>query len=124
MTLNISLSSVEFCYLQLLVMDFRGLINYFLIFYFQVAVMFADLHDTPERMLDKGVIQGIIPWDQSRSRFYWRLRRLIAEDRIKKQIRVDQPCLSDAQIDAMLRRWFFEERGSVEVCSWALVWHL
>ncbi|KAB7507632.1 Acetyl-CoA carboxylase [Armadillidium nasatum] len=34
--------------------------------YHQVAVMFADLHDTPERMLEKGVIQGIVPWAQSR----------------------------------------------------------
>lgn len=77
--------------------------------------MFADLHDTPERMLEKGVIQGIVPWAQSRPKLYWRLRRVIAEERVKKEIRKYQPSLSDGQIDAMLRRWFFEERGSVEV---------
>ncbi|MCL4129408.1 UNVERIFIED_CONTAM: hypothetical protein GTU68_007193 [Idotea baltica] len=86
--------------------------------YHQVAVMFADLHDTPERMLEKGVIQGIVPWNQSRPRLYWRLRRVLAEERVKKIIRKHQPGLSDGQIDAMLRRWFFEERGSVESYLW------
>lgn len=77
--------------------------------------MFADLHDTPERMLEKGVIQAIVPWSHSRHKLYWRLRRLLAEERVKKEIRKYQPSLADSLIDAMLRRWFFEERGSVEV---------
>ena len=28
--------------------------------YQQIAIQFADLHDTPERMLEKGVIQVLI----------------------------------------------------------------
>lgn len=81
----------------------------------QVAVTFADLHDTPVRMQEKGVIQGVVPWSQSRKILYWRLRRLLAEDSVKKEIRKVQQDSSDGQIDAMLRRWFFEDKGSVEV---------
>ena len=76
---------------------------------------FADLHDTPVRMLEKGVIQGVVPWAQSRQIIYWRLRRLLAEERVKKEIRVVQSETSDEQIDTMLKQWFQEERGSVEV---------
>lgn len=86
--------------------------------YHQVAVTFADLHDTPVRMQEKGVIQGVVPWSQSRRILYWRLRRLLAEDRVKKEIRKVQQDSSDGQIDAMLRRWFFEEKGSVESYLW------
>ncbi|KAK7068522.1 hypothetical protein SK128_027163 [Halocaridina rubra] len=86
--------------------------------YHQVAVTFADLHDTPVRMQEKGVIQGVVPWVQSRKILYWRLRRLLAEERVKKDIRSVQPESSDGQIDAMLRRWFYEEKGSVESYLW------
>lgn len=34
---------------------------------------------------------------------------------MKKEIREVQQDSSDGQIDAMLRRWFFEDKGSVEV---------
>ena len=66
-------------------------------------------------MHEKGVIQDIVPWEKSRTILYWRLRRLLAEERIKTEIRQASPNLADGQIDAMLRRWFFEERGSIEV---------
>ena len=42
--------------------------------YHQVALHFADLHDKPHRMLEKGVICDIIPWAKSRHSLYWRLR--------------------------------------------------
>ncbi|XP_045594879.2 acetyl-CoA carboxylase isoform X3 [Procambarus clarkii] len=86
--------------------------------YHQLAVTFADLHDTPVRMQEKGVIQGVVPWAQSRKVLFWRLRRLLAEERVKKEIRAVQSDSSDGQIDAMLRRWFFEEKGSVESYLW------
>lgn len=35
---------------------------------------------------------------------------------MKKEIRHIQSDSSDGQIDAMLRRWFYEDKGSVEVC--------
>ena len=41
----------------------------------QVAVHFAELHDTPTRMKEKGCLRDIIAWSNSRRHFYWRLRR-------------------------------------------------
>ena len=80
-----------------------------------MAVTFADLHDTAERMLQKGVIKEIVPWARSRFTLYWRLRRILAEDRVKKEIRRLKPSCSDTQTGELLKKWFFEERGSLEV---------
>eukprot|EP00457_Paulinella_chromatophora_P000115 gb/GEZN01000115.1/.p1 GENE.gb/GEZN01000115.1/~~gb/GEZN01000115.1/.p1 ORF type:complete len:2290 (+),score=335.54 gb/GEZN01000115.1/:133-6870(+) len=47
--------------------------------YHQAAGIFCDLHDTPGRMIAKGVIRDIVPWETSRSYFYWRLQRRTIE---------------------------------------------
>lgn len=65
--------------------------------YHTVAVHFADLHDTPERMLEKGCISEIVAWRTSRPFFYWRLRRLILEDYFYKKIISAQNGLSIGQ---------------------------
>ena len=41
----------------------------------QVAVAFAEMHDTPVRMVAKGVLNGIVPWSQARPFLAMRLRR-------------------------------------------------
>ena len=43
--------------------------------YRQVAVAFAEMHDTPVRMVAKGVLRGIVPWPQARPFMIARLRR-------------------------------------------------
>uniref|UniRef100_A0A8D0FZT9 acetyl-CoA carboxylase n=1 Tax=Sphenodon punctatus TaxID=8508 RepID=A0A8D0FZT9_SPHPU len=86
--------------------------------YHQVAVQFADLHDTPGRMQEKGVITDILEWKTSRTFFYWRLRRLMLEDLVKKKIHDANPELTDGQIQAMLRRWFVEVEGTVKAYLW------
>lgn len=66
--------------------------------YHQIAVTFADLHDTPGRMLQKKVIKNIINWSTSRKYFYWRFKRLIAQnvlvqatmDHSKNQVNFEQ----------------------------------
>ncbi|MEQ2196493.1 hypothetical protein XENOCAPTIV_030557 [Xenoophorus captivus] len=83
--------------------------------YHQVAVQFADLHDTPGRMQEKGVITDILEWQTSRQFFYWRLRRLLLEDTVKRKIQAANSELTDGQIEAMLRRWFVEAEGTVKV---------
>lgn len=50
----------------------------------QVATIFADAHDTPERMLAVGVIKAIVPAINSRRFFYWRLKRRLAEENLWK----------------------------------------
>ncbi|XP_063308912.1 acetyl-CoA carboxylase 1 isoform X1 [Pelobates fuscus] len=86
--------------------------------YHQVAVQFADLHDTPGRMQEKGVITDILEWKTSRTFFYWRLRRLLLEDVVKQKIHSANPELTDGQIQAMLRRWFVEVEGTVKAYLW------
>lgn len=65
--------------------------------YHTVAVHFADLHDTPERMLEKGCISDIVPWRTSRGFFYWRLRRCLFEDFFVRRILNAQKSLSVGQ---------------------------
>jgi len=86
--------------------------------YHQVALSFADLHDTPVRMLDKGVICDIIPWHRSRYLLFWRMRRLLFEDNVKNEIQRVTPNKSDAEMHAMIRRWFIEQHGQHNQYLW------
>ncbi|XP_026673591.1 acetyl-CoA carboxylase isoform X3 [Ceratina calcarata] len=86
--------------------------------YHQVAVHFADLHDTPERMFEKNSIHDIIPWRTARRQLYWRLRRRLLEDEIMEDIVSTQRNLDTRQVSAMLRRWFIEDRGATESYLW------
>ena len=52
--------------------------------YHAVALRFCELHDTPGRMLEKGVISAVVPWKSSRLFFGNRLRRRLAEARVGK----------------------------------------
>lgn len=88
--------------------------------YHTVAVHFADLHDTPERMLEKECISEIVPWRESRRWLYWRLRRLLLEDAYIKKILRAQDNLSVGQAKQMLRRWLVEDKGATEVRPTAL----
>ena len=86
--------------------------------YHTVAVHFADLHDTPERMLEKGCISEIVPWRTSRAFFYWRLRRCLLEDFFVCRILNAQKSLSVGQAKSMLRRWFVEDKGDTNAYQW------
>ncbi|KAJ3603855.1 hypothetical protein NHX12_028596 [Muraenolepis orangiensis] len=86
--------------------------------YHQVAVQFADLHDTPGRMQEKGVITDILEWKNVRSFFYWRLRRLLLEQVVKRSILEANRDLSDGHMQSMLRRWFVETEGTVKAYLW------
>lgn len=79
----------------------RGLLKTKKSVYHAVALRFCELHDTPGRMLEKGVISGIVPWKSSRTFFANRLRRRLAEARVgkhklavrKRTERFDAACL-------------------------------
>ncbi|CAL8262915.1 unnamed protein product [Boreogadus saida] len=86
--------------------------------YHQVALQFVDLHDTPGRMQEKGVITDILEWRNVRSFFYWRLRRLLLEQVVKRSIQQANPDLSDGHLQSMLRRWFVETEGTVKAYLW------
>ncbi|XP_056232116.1 acetyl-CoA carboxylase isoform X2 [Seriola aureovittata] len=86
--------------------------------YHQVAVQFADLHDTPGRMQEKGVITDILDWKNVRTFFYWRLRRLLLEQVVKYEILQANKDLGDGHMQSMLRRWFVETEGTVKAYLW------
>ncbi|XP_053938279.1 acetyl-CoA carboxylase 2 isoform X2 [Cuculus canorus] len=86
--------------------------------YYQVAVHFADLHDTPGRMQEKGVITDILEWKNARSFFYWRLRRLLLEEMVKAEVLKANSELSHMHIQSMLRRWFMETEGAAKGYLW------
>uniref|UniRef100_A0A665XCZ5 acetyl-CoA carboxylase n=1 Tax=Echeneis naucrates TaxID=173247 RepID=A0A665XCZ5_ECHNA len=86
--------------------------------YHQVAVQFVDLHDTPGRMQEKGVITDILDWKKVRTFFYWRLRRLLLEQVVKCEILQANKELSDGHMQSMLRRWFVETEGTVKAYLW------
>uniref|UniRef100_A0A1L8D6E8 Acetyl CoA Carboxylase-6 n=1 Tax=Plutella xylostella TaxID=51655 RepID=A0A1L8D6E8_PLUXY len=84
--------------------------------YREVAVHFAELHDTAERMLEKGCIFDIIPWRESRRLLHWRLKRLLLQN---EQERLVQRACEPAGMDqgaaaATLRRWFTEDMGETQ----------
>lgn len=86
--------------------------------YHQVAVQFADLHDSPTCLLEKGAISDILEWKTARSFLYWRLRRLLLEDQVKQEILRASCELSHVHIQSMLRRWFVETEGAVKAYLW------
>ncbi|OMO94220.1 Carboxyl transferase [Corchorus olitorius] len=77
--------------------------------YTQIATKFAELHDTSLRMAAKGVIKEVVDWDRSRSFFYRRLRRRIAESslvKIVKDAAGDQ--LSHKAAMDLIKKWFLD----------------
>eukprot|EP00800_Vazella_pourtalesii_P022573 TRINITY_DN889_c0_g1_i3.p2 TRINITY_DN889_c0_g1~~TRINITY_DN889_c0_g1_i3.p2 ORF type:complete len:445 (-),score=120.80 TRINITY_DN889_c0_g1_i3:60-1394(-) len=80
--------------------------------YHQVAVQFADLHDTAGRMKEKGVITSVVAWRTSREFFYWRLLRRLEQLRLTRDLMKQDNSLQFQQSQAMLRRWYLEQRPS------------
>lgn len=76
--------------------------------YQQVAVHFADLHDTPGRMKAKGVIKRQVMWAHSRTFFYWRLRRRLLE--FDYALRTAAASRKEATIE--FQSWFSSVGGS------------
>ena len=93
----------------------KARLNVLMQVYHTVAVHFADLHDTPERMLEKECINDIVPWRDSRRWLYWRLRRVLLEDTFTRKILKAQDGLPVGQAQQMLRRWLVEDKGAAEV---------
>ncbi|XP_041352027.1 acetyl-CoA carboxylase-like isoform X1 [Gigantopelta aegis] len=86
--------------------------------YHTIAVQFADLHDTPGRMEEKGVISGVLQWKRSRSILHWRIRRRLLENQLKNKMRPFTRGLSNGQLNNMLSRWFVEDKGTVNAYLW------
>lgn len=68
--------------------------------YQQVAVHFADLHDTPGRMKAKEVIRHQVRWAESRTFFYWRLRRRLRDFDLFNALIASVPVMPPATVVA------------------------
>lgn len=79
-------------------------------FYEQVALQFADMHDTPGRMLAKGVINDKLQWKGARRFFFWRLRRRLQEMTFVKELK--QAGVSHDDATRMLAEWLIELAGN------------
>ncbi|CAH2056096.1 unnamed protein product, partial [Iphiclides podalirius] len=89
--------------------------------YHEIAVQFAELHDTAERMLEKGCIFDIIPWRHSRRLLYWRLARLLRQNAQERRVRAAARAagrMDQGAAAATLRRWFTEDRGETQSHQW------
>ncbi|KAG5391557.1 hypothetical protein IGI04_021520 [Brassica rapa subsp. trilocularis] len=75
--------------------------------YVQIATKFADLHDTSMRMAAKGVIKSVVEWSGSRSFFYKKLIRRIAESSlVKNVIEASGDNLSYKSAMDLIKDWF------------------
>ena len=81
--------------------------------YDQVSVQFADLHDTPGRMKAKGVIRDEVPWESARTYFYYRIKRRLAEFRLRNKIcdasNLGEVSLTKVNASKLLKKWFISE---------------
>jgi len=88
--------------------------------YEQIAVQFCELHDTPGRMKAVGVIERAVEWKDTRSYFYWRLRRKLAEFDLRKKIQETAEVgrastrLSPVGASGLIKSWFLETPGATE----------
>ncbi|KAK5578910.1 hypothetical protein RB653_008585 [Dictyostelium firmibasis] len=73
--------------------------------YQQIAIKFADLHDTPGRMKAKGVIKEMVPWKSARSFFYNRIKRRLLEENKLKLIDKSHPGLNRQLKLNLLETW-------------------
>jgi acetyl-CoA carboxylase/biotin carboxylase 1 len=74
--------------------------------YQQLAVQFADLHDTAGRMKAKGTIRESLDWTHARRYFYWRVRRRLAEEYIRRRMTAANKNQTRAEQTATLQTWF------------------
>jgi len=86
--------------------------------YAQIAVQFCELHDTPGRMKAVGVIEKDVEWENSRSYFFWRLRRKLAEFDLRKKMMAAGnvgrgiKAMGATEASAMIRDWYLASDGS------------
>ncbi|KAG0315088.1 acetyl-coenzyme-A carboxylase [Dissophora globulifera] len=74
--------------------------------YQQIAVQFADLHDTAGRMKAKGTIREALDWTNARRYFFWRVRRRLAEEYVRRRMVAANKSQTRAEQTKSLLAWF------------------
>jgi acetyl-CoA carboxylase/biotin carboxylase 1 len=79
--------------------------------YKQVAIRFAELHDTSTRLEAKGIIKKVVDWADSRAYFYKRLKRRVAEEQLIKDAReAAGGFLSRSAAPDLIKHWFLSSK--------------
>ncbi|KAJ2826052.1 acetyl-coenzyme-A carboxylase [Coemansia erecta] len=91
--------------------------------YTQIAVQFADLHDRAGRMAAKGVIRSELQWANARTYFFYRLKRRLLEEELRRRISAVKPEASRDDQLQLLRAWFASsdeafENDDKQVAAW------
>jgi acetyl-CoA carboxylase/biotin carboxylase 1 len=87
--------------------------------YTQIAIRFAELHDTSLRMAAKGVIKKVVDWEESRSFFYKRLRRRISEDVLAKEIRgIAGDHFTHQSAVELIKEWYLASQAKIGSTEW------
>lgn len=87
--------------------------------YTQIAIRFAELHDTSLRMAAKGVIKKVVDWEESRSFFYKRLRRRISEDVLAKEIRqIVGDNFTHQSAMELIKEWYLASPATTGSTGW------
>eukprot|EP00892_Ulva_mutabilis_P004884 jgi/Ulvmu1/2768/UM014_0226.1 len=74
--------------------------------YHSIAVHFAAMHDTPRRMVKKGVLKAIVPWVDARRVLATRLRRRLAEDAVRAHVASADPSMQRGDALQLIEKWF------------------
>eukprot|EP00388_Colpodella_angusta_P005653 GDKJ01017353.1.p1 GENE.GDKJ01017353.1~~GDKJ01017353.1.p1 ORF type:complete len:1792 (-),score=643.29 GDKJ01017353.1:1263-6152(-) len=80
--------------------------------YKQVAIHFADLHDTSVRMKKKHAITCAVQWTRAREFFYWRLRRQLILFTLRAEVMKAVPSVSATRAERLVLSWVDQDCGS------------
>ena len=73
------------------------------------------LYQTLQTKLLFSCSQDVLEWQTSRKFFFWRLRRLLLENKVYSKIHGLNDKLTQGEINSMMRRIFIEDMGTVNV---------
>ncbi|XP_031498417.1 acetyl-CoA carboxylase 1-like isoform X2 [Nymphaea colorata] len=81
--------------------------------YTQIAIRFAELHETSVRMAAKGVTLDVVNWETSRSFFYRRLHRRVAEASLVRSVMdAAGERLPPREALVLIKKWFMDHSPS------------
>ncbi|KAJ5067980.1 acetyl-coa carboxylase-like [Anaeramoeba ignava] len=75
----------------------------------QIAIKFADLHDTPVQMKHRKVIKEVIEWKNARSYFYYHFSRKIQELNIYKKLISSGVSKNLEHSSFLFQKWIFKQ---------------
>ncbi|KAJ2081542.1 acetyl-coenzyme-A carboxylase [Coemansia sp. RSA 988] len=82
--------------------------------YTQIAVQFADLHDRAGRMVAKGVVRRELQWGESRKYFFYRLKRRLLEEQVRKDMREVLAEITRQEQAQLLEQWFTKKHADAD----------